>query len=101
MAGSGCDSLRRVLPNIFSMAPPLVLVTDSYHTILAIFGRLQVAATGSPPHVNRLMRQRVGAQLKLHDKRARQGGLGFARGARDGGVDALDMLRRAVARARP
>ena len=48
-----------------------------------------------------LMRERVGAQLELDDQGTRQSRLGLARGAGRGGVDALDMLRRAVARARP
>ncbi len=47
------------------------------------------------------MRERIGTQLELHDQRARQRCRRLARSAGGRRVDALDMLRRAVARGRP
>ena len=47
------------------------------------------------------MRERIGAELELDDQRTRQGRRGLAGGAGGRRVDALDVLRRAVARARP
>src|SRR2546426_11041041 len=45
-----------------------------------------------------LMRERIGAQLEVHDQRA---GQGLARSAGTGGVDAFDMHGRSVARGHP
>src|SRR5215471_10259630 len=47
------------------------------------------------------MRQRIGAQLEVHDQRARQRLRGLAGGARGRGVDAFDMHRGAVAGGHP
>ena len=47
------------------------------------------------------MRKRIGAELELDDQGTRQCRRRLAGNAGRGGVDARDMLRRAIARARP
>src|SRR6266568_2193215 len=63
-------------------------------------------ATAKPPlptlrFLHPSMRERIRAQLEVHDQRARSGGCGLAWRAWSGRVDAFDMDRRAVAGGHP